>query len=65
MPGSNRDYENYQSYADVSRAQAASQPVEHESFHLAYGQVSALQAVAAAIERLAQAVENLAEQGRA
>jgi hypothetical protein len=35
---------------------------ERESFYTAIGQVTAIQAVAAAIERLAEAVENLAGQ---
>jgi len=37
---------------------------ERESFYAAMGQVTAIQAVAAAVERLAEAVENLAGQGK-
>ena len=38
---------------------------ERDSFYTAMGQVTAIQAVAAAVERLAEAVENLAGQSRA
>jgi hypothetical protein len=57
MPMSARDYLNL---ADADRAAAVHEPAEHESFYLGVAQLSALQAVAAALDRLAQAVENLA-----
>ncbi len=37
---------------------------ERESFYTAMGQVTAIQAAAAAMERLPEAVENLAGQGK-
>jgi hypothetical protein len=51
----------YLDIADESK-RMAHERAGQESYYLAVAQVSAIQAVAAAIERLAQAVENLAGQ---
>jgi hemoglobin-like flavoprotein len=62
MPMTAGDYLNT---ADTltDHAMKASSP-ERESFYNAAAQATATQAVAAAIVRLAEAVENLAEQGK-
>jgi hypothetical protein len=62
MPMSASDYlDTSDSLCDM--AMKADTP-ERESRYTAMGQIAAIQAVAAALERLAEAVENLAGQGK-